>query len=321
VIALGLRLRLDPWPADYEASILFDEAEVSGRARIETDIECSLWTAIPPQTAAISCNCHFVDGVRRVDARVIGGENGILTHGLFGSIATGSVHACAQAARFSEIRVDRFLILGSGESKAGRLTIGDTVVPFAAHSSPDNSPNGVLAELQKLMRDAEERLAVSLAGPDACVFVDGLSYRATGRDEVIGVVKRIIDPYLPATHFSLVEQLRRGERTPLFAIIDGKYDRYSCFLRLAMPREVDHPLAGIVRVEVGAAVGIDNARRMASLSANLLPRFASASVRDPRAPQNLLPVGALEQEMRRRLGDPLLLRRAMERMLHEQTDW
>jgi hypothetical protein len=107
----------------------------------------------------------------------------------------------------------------------------------------------------------------------------------------------------------------------LFAIIDGKYDRYSCFLRLAMPREVDHPLAGIVRVEVGAAVGIDKARRMASLSANLLPRFASASVRDPRAPQNLLPVGALEQEMRRRLGDPLLLRRAMERMLHEQTDW
>jgi hypothetical protein len=84
---------------------------------------------------------------------------------------------------------------------------------------------------------------------------------------------------------------------------------------------MDHPLAGIVRIEVGAAVGLEKARHLASLSAQLLPRFASSSVRDPRAPQNLLPVGALEQEMRRRLGDPILLRRAMERMLHEQTDW
>jgi len=316
-----LRLRLDPWPADYEASVQFEEAAASSRARVETDVESTAWLAVHPRAQPSACDCRFVDGVRRVDARVMGGDNGVLIHGLFGSIATGSVHACAQAAEYGGITVDRFLILGGGESKSCCLTIGETKVPFSAHSSPDNSPAGVLAELQRLMREAEERLAASLAGPDVCVFVDGLSYRTTGRDDVIGVVKRIIDPYLPATQFSLVEKLQRGERTPLFAIIDGKYDRYSCYLRLAHPREMDHPLAGIVRIEVGAAIGVEKARSLADLSAQLLPRFASTSMRDARAPQNLLPVGALEQEMRRRLGDPLLLRRAMERMLHEQTDW
>jgi hypothetical protein len=35
-------------------------------------------------------------------------------------------------------------------------------------------------------------------------------------------------------------------------------------------------------------------------------------MRDARAPQNLLPIGALETRLRHRLGDPLLLRRSIE---------
>jgi hypothetical protein len=150
------------------------------------------------------------------------------------------------------------------------------------------------------------------------VFVDGLSYRATGRFPVVGVIKRIFDPYVNRAQFALVERLRARERTPLFAILDGTYDRYSCFLRLADPRAVDHPLAGIVRLEIGAAVGIDRARQLASQAAGMLPQFASTTMRDPRAPQNLLPVGALEQELRRRMGDPLTMRRAIEKALHQR---
>ncbi len=79
-------------------------------------------------------------------------------------------------------------------------------------------------------------------------------------------------------------------------------------------------LAGVVRVEIGAAVGIERAKALAVLAAGMLPRFASSPTRDPRAPQNLLPVGALEQEMRRRMGDMTLIRRAIEKSLHEQRD-
>jgi uncharacterized protein len=48
-----------------------------------------------------------------------------------------------------------------------------------------------------------------------------------------------------------------------------------------------------------------------------LPRFASSPIRDPRAPQNLVPIGALEDELRRRLGDPVLVRRAIEERILE----
>ena len=75
--------------------------------------------------------------------------------------------------------------------------------------------------------------------------------------------------------------------------------------------------AGVIRLEVGAAVGLESARHLAGMSAAVLPRFASMAMRDARAPQNLVPVGALEEELRRRMGDPLLIRRAIEKRISE----
>ena len=50
---------------------------------------------------------------------------------------------------------------------------------------------------------------------------------------------------------------------------------------------------------------------MADASALTLPRFASAAHKDPRAPQNLYPIAALERELRRRLGDAQWVWRAL----------
>ena len=50
---------------------------------------------------------------------------------------------------------------------------------------------------------------------------------------------------------------------------------------------------------------------LAGLSQVCLGRFASAEYKDTRAPQNLYPIGGLERELRRRLGDPRLLYRAL----------
>jgi hypothetical protein len=314
-----MRLRLDPWPADYEAPIAFEEAEAPAHARIDTTIETATWKAVAA-TAPPPAECCFVDGVRRVEARVIADVDGRLIHGLFGSSAAGFVRSIA-SAEFGEIRVERSLILGRGVQRGMRLRIGANHLVFDGIAAEQNTPNDVLGHLQNRMRAAEARLAEDLAGKGAFVFVDGLSYRATGRQEVIGVVKRIMEPYLAQQEFALLETLEPGERSPLFAIVDGNYDRYSCFLRLTKGRAVDHPLTGLVRLEVGAAVGRDKGVALMSAAAAVLPRFASNPIRDPRAPQNLLPVGALEQEMKRRLGDPLMIRRAIEKELHEQRDW
>jgi hypothetical protein len=66
-----------------------------------------------------------------------------------------------------------------------------------------------------------------------------------------------------------------------------------------------------VRCEIAADAPIDEAIRLADTVAAILPRFASEPHKDPRAPQNLYPIAGLERTLRRRLGDPSLMERAL----------
>jgi hypothetical protein len=50
---------------------------------------------------------------------------------------------------------------------------------------------------------------------------------------------------------------------------------------------------------------------MADLASATLPRFASMGHKDPRAPQNLVPIGGLEHRLRHLLGDRDLLYRGL----------
>jgi hypothetical protein len=243
-----------------------------------------------------------------------------MIHGLFGSIGVGAVRVRNTSASFTGITVERFLILGEGLLQKEQIAVGEHTLIFEGLASAQNSPIGLLGELQNLMRTREAQLGKGLSSRDVCVFADGpLTYFASTRDEVVGIIKTIHIPYLAANHFALVGRLLPGQRTPLFAIEDGKYDRYSWFLRVADGRKLDHVLAGVIRLEVRAALGLENARKIANFSTHELPRFVSSSARDPRAPQNLAPVGNLETELRHRLGDPLLLRRGIEQRLLEEV--
>ena len=104
-----------------------------------------------------------------------------------------------------------------------------------------------------------------------------------------------------------------GERTPIFKFGEQRLERYSWYLRLATRRAIDGAMAGLVRLEVAAFDGLDSASELAELTGATLPRFAPTPGRDPRAPQNLYPIGALESRLRHRLGDPALIRRASRR--------
>jgi hypothetical protein len=80
-----------------------------------------------------------------------------------------------------------------------------------------------------------------------------------------------------------------------------------------------HPLASVVRLEISASVGLAVARDVADLAAQHLPGLASTTDRDPRAPQNLVPVGALERHLRHHLGDAQWIRRSLMQHLAEST--
>jgi hypothetical protein len=78
-------------------------------------------------------------------------------------------------------------------------------------------------------------------------------------------------------------------------------------------------MAGIVRLEIAADAGLEHAQEVAEIAGGVLPQFGSQPGHDPRAPQNLYPVSALEATLRHRLGDAALIRRNFEATLMEEV--
>jgi hypothetical protein len=175
------------------------------------------------------------------------------------------------------------------------------------------TPRDLVAALNRAMLDEEALLAAELARDgDALVFVDGpLRLRQPGR-RAVGYVKRIHQWYVSPTERALAASLHIGQRTPLFHI-DGAAgtERYGWYARTAALPGRFHPLAGVVRMECAGTLPVAEAARLADEATAALPRLASTPARDPRAPQNLLPVGALERTLTHRLGDRRWVRRLL----------
>ncbi|OQX66793.1 MAG: hypothetical protein B6A08_18705 [Sorangiineae bacterium NIC37A_2] len=172
------------------------------------------------------------------------------------------------------------------------------------------------------MRLAEATLARDLCSQNTLTIVDGpLSFEPERRGVALGYIKRVHELYLPKRFIPLLATLPSGARTPMFAIQTAKsgFARYSWFQRLEHPGPGATEMHGIVRLEVAANVGLDAARELANAATTWLPRTAPSRARDPRSPQNLLPIGALEQKLRAALGDARLFRRWIETLTAKEA--
>jgi hypothetical protein len=114
--------------------------------------------------------------------------------------------------------------------------------------------------------------------------------------------------YLPAALQAVVTGLKPGQRTPVFHL-GTVWGGWSWYLRL--PGGSGAPWSGIVRVECSPELTPDQAIELAEQSGATLPRFASSPYKDPRAPQNLVPIAGLERRLRGMLGDSRVLHRAL----------
>ena len=317
---LDHRLRLDPWAAEYEGAIqLTDEEEP---ARVDIGVETAEWAAVRPAAAPPPGRLAFVDGVRRVEHRVLIEDDEKTVFGVLGSYGVGAT-TIAGVARVGHEMVGRVLVTGGGlllPPFTAAVGSGGALV-FVPLSEVENTPAAAVQGLQKAMRQGEAGLAERLAAEVDVVFLDGpLTYvTATARGPVVGFVKRLLRTYLDPSASKLLPRLGVGERTPVFLVEGSREPRYSWYLRLGTGRSFDSALTGIVRLESASSQGLDAVRALADLSARELARFASDRARDPRAPQNLLPIGALEGRLRHLLGDPTLIRRAVEARLHEEV--
>ena len=319
-----LLVRLDPWQVDYGAELQLDEAEGTGEDEgvvLDVELTPEEWRPISPGEATFPAQLIFVDGVRRIEARLIVRQQGRLCHGAFGSHAVGAVRVVEGAASCTGARVGRLIAIGSGESVHAPIAVTHGLA-YKPVSTFDTDPDAPLRVIQENMRIDEERLGKELAdAEDTLVIADGpLTFAEASRGAVLGYIKRIFRLYLPREHLDLLARLKAGERTPVFALRSSRrFVRFSWFLRLAPPQLGDSELAGIARLEVSEEVGADVARRLADASTGLLPRFVPGRWRDPRSPQNLLPIGALEALLRRQLGDGRLIRRYIETLIAREA--
>ncbi len=318
------RLRVDPWEVDYgDQSPLHgtpDDTEETVDHHVE--VPDADWRPITPAAEALPRQrVVFIDGVRRLEIRgsVIHGQR--LIYCGFGSYAAGAVVVEGGAASFGPLRCEHLAVLGSDERLQAPIQVRENLV-YRCESTQSEDPDGPLQVIQTSMRKAEARLALELRRDDTLVIVDGrLGFEDEGSEISLGYIKRIHTLYLPGKFLPLLATLPRASRTPLFLIKTAKagFDRLSWFQRLDSPGPGIAELHGIVRLEVTAKVGTLAAAKLADSATAWLPQTAPTRGRDPRSPQNLLPIGALEQKLKACMGDVQLYRRWIETLVAQEA--
>jgi hypothetical protein len=301
-----VRFSVESWSPEYgvavDADVLDDASE-----HVDATVERALdeWAPIVPAPITTAERIMFVDGVRRIDARVWILDTDRVHAGVCASVAAGVVTCDGSRATITDYQVYRALIAPSASGATGIVTkhAGYAFVPAVS-----DDPNAVYFAIHGQMTALEHTLAVGLRC-DLVVFDGPLR----GRNDPCGVgyVKTQHVQYLPEEVVPVLARLGDGERTPLFLIGDrkGALARWSWYLRLPGPRS--QPLSGVVRCELPGTGSATEAIGRAEMVSACLPRFASRPHKEPRAPQNLYPIAGLEQRLRHLLGDPIMLERSL----------
>jgi hypothetical protein len=324
-----MRFSVDGWDPGYGTSSDPEEdlGESTARVDVSVEVPAAQWRAIDPRPGlAQPAAMLFVDGVRRIEARVWIDDStpdGTSAHeasaALCASYAAGVVCCCGRQAHLLRADPRRGLFTVAPHA-ADIVTWAGTYTAHRARPAAGTPLAMTLSQLlQRRLAEIEVEAAVAarsdLAGhgvPDEgdLLIVDGPLRGRQHLPRALGYIKSHRSSYLPPELNALVGTLGVGQRTPVF-LMGTSWDRHSWYLRL--PRTGGPPWAGVVRVECPAELAVADVVRLADLSQICLARFASTRYKDPRAPQNLYPISGLERELRRRLGDPRLLYRALSR--------
>lgn len=323
-----MQLRLDPWAVEYNTAY-HAEGAGDGRTDVDTSVE-GPWGRLKPQRAETRWDdLYFLDGSRRIEARVLLEQDAAqVAFGALGSYGVGVVSCCAHKSRHATfltgdetLFVRRVCALSSGHMGAN-FVLAETssrlgALNYEVVGTPERDPEAVIRRLQQEMLDAEKKLASRLVSqnPAALIICDGPRPFLGSDENVIGYLKTIHDPKISETELSVVRSLEQGERSPLYLVKtrDADTSYFEWFLRLRDPRPWLYSLAGMVRLQAYAGPQwegrLEATKNLADWSCLNLPEFASRQHQDPRAPQQLLPIRALEGELSRRMGSAQIIRR------------
>ncbi len=344
----GMRFSVDGWDPSYGASFEVEGQLEESNATIDPDVElpAARWRPINPGgTDPLPDALLFVDGVRRIEARVwidgdaaLGGAGpagtgpGEATVALCASYAAGVVCCCKAGSHLVVAEPRRGLFSVAPHARDIATRAGDYRVSTVSSRRPDIPVIAALtAKLQDKLAEVEKIAAAKARGPAGTgagrfpgdhpgdsehdlLVIDGPLRGRENLPRALGYIKSHHKTYLPPELNALVGALGVSQRTPVFHMTNisrtgTAWERRSWYLRLPGPPGA--PWAGVVRIECAADLPMAEVTRLAGLSQRCLARFASTEYKDSRAPQNLYPIAGLERELRRRLGDPQLLYRAL----------
>ncbi len=302
-----MHFAVESWAPEYGSPTeAMGLVEGTGPVDPWAEVDVSRWRPIRPTAEATTtpfASVAFVDGVRRVDANVfVDAGSGVVHRGICASFAAGVVR-CTRTAEVVAAEVRRGLFVPARGADALSTRHGR----FDLYATTSDEPEVTSLRLQRAMGELEGEVS-RRAGDVDVVVVDGPLRGGLHSGGYVGYVKTHHAVYGPALVREVVTALAVGERTPLL-LFGAPMPRWSWYVRL--PGVVTHGWAGIVRLEIAAADSAVEAAAIADRICLTLPRFASAPQKDPRAPQNLVPIGGLERELRHRLGDPQIVLRAL----------
>ncbi|WP_084960160.1 hypothetical protein [Thermoactinospora rubra] len=301
---------VDPWDPGYAAALAVEALSELGATSAELVLDVERppheWRPVtprgePPRTLLVA------DGVRRIDARlwVHSEEEPMPLPGIAASYAAGIVRCGPEGADLVAVEVNRTLISASPYTP-------EVKTPHATYhpcQAADSSMEELSLALQRQVTRLEVELAVRhRARADDMLLVDG-PLRGRGHlPATVGYIKTHHTAYLPAPQSAVVAALAPGQRTPVF-LMGTSWRRHAWYVRL--PVASPAPWAGIARCEAGADLPAEEVVRLADAVTLALLPLAGVDYKDPRAPQNLVPIGGLEKLLRHHLGDAQLLYRAL----------
>lgn len=308
-----MRFAVESWDPAYGApadEARLEPSEVTVDPAVEVDPDA--WEPISPDPSAAPSSILFIDGIRRIDSRVWITEGDLPRPGLCATVAAGAVRCSPGRAEVVAALVERGLATAAESAHPIETDGCGTYQVRTAHGDDDADLYlAIHNHMTQIELEVSEEWGGTTQGCELVVFDGPLRHRDSALG--VGYVKTQHKQYLEGRPQRVLAALGPGQRTPVFSIgADGPSARWSWYLRL--PGPVDHPLSGIVRLELPGIGDVEMATGRADAVSAALPRFASEPHKEGRAPQNLYPISGLEYQLRRRLGDPHLLERALRRV-------
>ena len=240
-----MKFSVDPWDVEYGTSAEL-EAESAGTAVVDIELPAGEWRPLDAWAAAGAGvgSVLFVDGVRRIDARVwIDGDN----PGICASYAAGAVR-CDGRAEVVDIAVAR----GMFSTAATAADIVTRHATYPARMAGANDIAALMLAVHERMTDVEVGIAGRVDGADL-VVIDGPLRARTHIDHAVGFIKSHAVRYLPEELHRVVggarprgsghrcsRWRRRGAGTRGTCGCRGRRDRRGRASRGASARPISH---------------------------------------------------------------------------------